>query len=417
MNRNDENKNLILAILAGAAIAIILKQLLEKEHKKDGSDLAVGLLGGALGAGVYALLRQKNEENNNKPQQKIQPNDIFHFASNNETNEANGLIDSVRVSKLWASIPYAKRISKHLAKEYTKPNSQYEIIYSGESSYGKIQDDFAHSSHQFLLDELLQLKDFSNISDYNLKKLKYFSSLNEEKTKDIYENGKYILDFTTFNFGNGELLSVPSLTKFNVGIIGTNQVLSDKVAQDVKNMFYNKNLSQNSVLLYNEKSEISKDLHNNYNFQKEYYTKLVLPFLYKNIENFVELDKMANKIKQYNFSNVSDIITYSFYGLMGGTQVVKFAPTIYKRHDGAYYLVDLFITISDWYGADKDDIITKREYIQWQSNMSELKKNIEKADISCLNAFFWLQHHFGCSPFKTEIVFHDYLLFAKPNYY
>ena len=62
--------------------------------------------------------------------------------------------------------------------------------------------------------------------------------------------------------------------------------------------------------------------------------------------------------------------------------------------------IDIIITIQDWYGADEDDFIGNNSlYPQ------------EKHNQLCLNAFFLLQHKFGCSPFITEVIFHDYLEF------
>jgi hypothetical protein len=53
------------------------------------------------------------------------------------------------------------------------------------------------------------------------------------------------------------------------------------------------------------------------------------------------------------------------------------------------YNVTTKMYIGDWYGADFDDI----------------NDGNTKGKIPSLNAFFWLQHHFNCYPFETEIIF------------
>ncbi len=224
--------------------------------------------------------------------------------------------------------------------------------------------------------------------------------LDEDNVKTIYEGGRFVSDFTEFDVNSENFIK-----HYNIGVLGSDNALSKQISDDVKKLFYDKSLPKDSILSYNEDSSISKDLHINYAFQKEYYTKLIVPYLCKYLDSNHNLKNIANYAKCYNFSNKFDIATYSFYGLMGATQHVDFDFDVYKRIDGKYHLVDLKITIQDWYGADKDDILSKREGFSINK--------IEKANISCLNAFFWLQHHFGCSPFKTEITFHDYLLISK----
>lgn len=36
--------------------------------------------------------------------------------------------------------------------------------------------------------------------------------------------------------------------------------------------------------------------------------------------------------------------------------------------------------------------------------IDELKKN-KKGNVPSLNAFFWLQHYYGCHPFESEIIY------------
>ena len=56
-----------------------------------------------------------------------------------------------------------------------------------------------------------------------------------------------------------------------------------------------------------------------------------------------------------------------------------------------HYKIKTKMYIQDWYGADWGDING------WSSKL--------KGNIYSLNAFFWLQHHYGCHPFETEIIY------------
>lgn len=403
-NKNQKTANYIAAFLVGAVISILLREVFDTTKKKTNDVIWTGLLGGVVGLGIYKLIVTNRKDNradsSNEKANNVWSDNRFqnsHGPSMPEDRfvEKDGPIDSVKVTALWASIPYANRISKRTAIQYIKPNAGYEQIYEGKSSYGKLQNGISRSPHNWDMDEMLSLNIFPNISPYNMKKLIYYSKLTEDDVREIYEDGKTILDFTEFDI-NGDI------KKMNIGIFGSDFTLVQRIEDDVKSMFYNKNLPQTAILSYDENSRISEDLHSNYAFQKEYYTAKIVPYIYKYINDFSQLDKIADVVKCYNFSNKADIPTYSFYGFMGGTQIVKFDYKIFKRFDGKYYLVDLKMIIQDLYGADQDDFITHKESISLL--------NPEKGDISCLNAFFWLQHHFGCSPFKTEVVFHDYLI-------
>ena len=69
--------------------------------------------------------------------------------------------------------------------------------------------------------------------------------------------------------------------------------------------------------------------------------------------------------------------------------------------------------MEDWYGADEDDFIGNSNVKIWNLPSFEAP-NLDfrrKHNQLCLNAFFLLQHKYGCSPFKTEVIFHDYLEF------
>ena len=188
-----------------------------------------------------------------------------------------------------------------------------------------------------------------------------------------------------------------------IGRIGLKNVLSNAVYNMVVSAFYDKNLKSNYVLEFNTTSSLSNDLHINYSFQKDYYIGKIIRYIYKNISDAALMEKIADAVKCPNFSNKADILTYDFYGLMGGTQKVDFEIEVYKRHDivfaTTYYIVQLDLTIHDWFGSDIEDI---------QGPSVNIKNNM-----ACLGAFFWLQHHYGYSPFETQLKFRDYVIITK----
>ncbi|WP_303849371.1 hypothetical protein [Apibacter mensalis] len=121
------------------------------------------------------------------------------------------------------------------------------------------------------------------------------------------------------------------------------------------------------------------------------------------------------------------MISYSnvYYGLMGGTQTIKVDLEITEMGNNKYK-VKTKMYIGDWYGADWDDINggdlseflkeIKIDPIKDLSNPSDLIKRIQRAgkehmrlngNVPSLNAFFWLQHYYGCYPYETEIIYED----------
>ena len=58
----EEDKKYLTAFLVGAVILIILRELFDKSKKRTSDYVATGLIGGALGAGAYALCRKKEKE-------------------------------------------------------------------------------------------------------------------------------------------------------------------------------------------------------------------------------------------------------------------------------------------------------------------------------------------------------------------
>lgn len=124
-----------------------------------------------------------------------------------------------------------------------------------------------------------------------------------------------------------------------------------------------------------------------------------------------------------NFSIISDIYSYDYYGLMGGTQTIKVDLEIEEQFPNTYK-VKTKMYIGDWYGADWGDInggslqdFINQCDIYWPSPVESIKrikdfgknyfKKHIKGDTPNLNAFFWLQHYYGCHPFESEIIYQD----------
>jgi hypothetical protein len=106
---------------------------------------------------------------------------------------------------------------------------------------------------------------------------------------------------------------------------------------------------------------------------------------------------------------------------MGGTQTIKVELEI-EETQPKLYKVSTKMYIGDWYGADWGDIngsslqdFISQCDIDWSNPVKSLKKIKDlgkdyfkkhmKGDVPSLNAFFWLQHYYGCHPFETEITY------------
>ncbi|MCD8032312.1 MAG: hypothetical protein LUF85_16185 [Bacteroides sp.] len=181
---------------------------------------------------------------------------------------------------------------------------------------------------------------------------------------------------------------------------GVRNVLSnnDNLLQRVLNSFYT---GSEPKMSFGPTSVLSQKLRVNPTFQ-EYYKKYleILKEIIKNEKLELEtidgekiIDIFENKYDtrasaRPNFSRISEIIPYDYYGLMGGTQKIRIDLDVIQT-DEFTYVMKTRMYIGDWYGADKDDI-----------NGMTLKGAVDS-----LSAFFWLQHHYGCHPFETEIIY------------
>lgn len=168
----------------------------------------------------------------------------------------------------------------------------------------------------------------------------------------------------------------------------------DNLQQRVLNNFYN---GVEFKMSFGPTSMLSQKLKVNPTFQEYYkrYLGIIKVLIPQRQIEAIDGDKIVTdhfgSLSQAkpNFSEVKEIFKYDYYGLMGGTQKIKVDLDIMQT-DAKVYIIKTRMYIGDWYGADKGDI----------NGLASLKGNV-----SSLNAFFWLQHHYGYHPFETEIIY------------
>lgn len=240
--------------------------------------------------------------------------------------------------------------------------------YKGTKEWGAIGTGTEAKSQRLSLE---QMKRELKLDNTGYLRAEYLSHLSEQAVRNIYEG--------------------------NNNIAGVRQVLSDddNLQQRVLNSFYT---GSEPKMSFGPASMLSQKLKINPTFQ-EYY-KRYLGVIEKIMKEKLDIATMTSNeiVKDHfgslgqakpNFSKVKEIIKYDYYGLMGGTQKIKVDLDIIKTKEGAY-IVKTRMYIGDWYGADEGDI----------NSLTSLKGNV-----GSLNAFFWLQHHYGYHPFETEIIY------------
>jgi hypothetical protein len=299
----------------------------------------------------------------------------------------------------------------YINMSYAGMNSSYiktgvdKFYYKGVKSWGKLQKydekgqlDFSAKNYQVTEKELK-----ANLDDIGRQNVEILKGYGERWVKWFYEYAA-----------------------------GTRQVLSDDddIENKVVNNFYTGKLSK---LSFDENSKQSKKLHDYKPFQQYFknYLEVIKILLKERTITQKDGKEIANifvKILNLsdfkpNFSIISDIYSYDYYGFMGGTQTIKVEIEIEEKEAGKYW-VETKMYIGDWYGADWQDInggslqdFIKQIDIDWSNPLESLKKIKDlgkkyfkehiKGNTPSLNAFFWLQHYYGCHPFETEIIYKD----------
>lgn len=243
--------------------------------------------------------------------------------------------------------------------------------YKGTKEWGAIGTGTEAKSQRLSLKEM---KRELKLDNTGYLRAEYLSHLSEQAVRNIYEG--------------------------NNNVVGVRQVLSDddNLQQHVLNSFYT---GSEPKMSFGPASMLSQKLKINPTFQ-EYYKRYLgviekimkekLDIAIMDGDAIIEIFRAVYGRQSYarpNFSKLKEIIKYDYYGLMGGTQKIKVDLDIIKTNEKRY-IVKTRMYIGDWYGADEGDI----------NGLTSLKGNV-----GSLNAFFWLQHHYGYHPFETEIIY------------
>lgn len=329
---------------------------------------------------------------------------ISKYPQNNGKQEAKFLVSKDVKNSKFSVYAYLEKPSKDVSILSRLDDKFY---YKGTKKWGQLQSGFATKNSKVTEKELNIHLD--EIGKANVKILKALSFADTNIGKSIIE--------LIYEYG-----------------AGTRQVLSndDDIENKVVDNFYT--FKYGKKLSFNEKSIQSKKLHSYQPFQ-EYFKNYLEVIRYMLKENSIELkngddieyifrDKLKSKITP-NFSIISDIYSHDYYGFMGGTQTIKVDLEITEMGNNKYK-VKTKMYIGDWYGADWDDINggdlseffreIKIDPIKDLSNPSDLIRRIKEAkkrpfklkgNVASLNAFFWLQHYYGCHPYETEIIYQD----------
>jgi hypothetical protein len=250
--------------------------------------------------------------------------------------------------------------------------NKFDKIYEGTKQWGKLQTGMPAKNKQLTEEELEKGLDL--VGKANVSIMKW---MDEDTIKGFYEKGP----------------------------LGVKAVLSnrDDIENKVISNFYNGTLKK---LSFDENSEQAKGLEGLSSFQDYFndYLNVMEKFINEGTiasasaeEIMRAFRKLGGKSSPFpNFSNITEIASHDYYGLMGGTQIIKVELTVehWTLENGKavnFYKIYTKMHIGDWYGADWGDING------WESKL--------KGNVYSLNAFFWLQHHYGCHPFETEIIY------------
>jgi hypothetical protein len=278
--------------------------------------------------------------------------------------------------------------------------------YKGEKKWGTLQKDrngedekFSAARHTYSLKEILSMRDKNGkhkLDERGKQNTKLLNKLSEDKVKWIYENTlKMILSD------------------------------DDDMERKVIDNFYN---GKKALLSFNENSKQSEKLKTYDPFLKYYNNyleviKIMLREKTLETKNGKEIIRIfEEKLHTAVFPNFSqDMVSHDYFGLMVGTQTIKVDLDV-MQIDVTSYRVMTKMYIGDWYGADWGDINGGNLSDNFDYNdvgffsfvgrtikgvIKTGKELVEnwKGNTPSLPSFFWLQHHYGCYPFETEIIF------------
>ena len=133
----EEDKKYLTAFLVGAVILIILRELFDKSKKRTSDYVATGLIGGALGAGAYALCRKKEKEE----AYEVDLREMIEWRNKNWA-ASSSIITLSKIYKRKFAAESLKNGFLDLARYYElDKNCLYRITYENQDNYltpGKI---------------------------------------------------------------------------------------------------------------------------------------------------------------------------------------------------------------------------------------------------------------------------------------
>lgn len=268
----------------------------------------------------------------------------------------SGLYGLVKIVEKMSDGDARKKLPPH-NEDTIDVDTRYKLVYKGTLKWGDLQKTESRR---------LTPSQLAEVDNLNLWE--------KQRVENLYYSGR----------SNCE--NIYELTP----VFGVRNVLSnrDGLADEVITNFY---MGKKKKLTFDVNHHLSTDLNINPTFKAYWrtYLKAVGYFIVnnkvKNLEKYFAKDEKTMP----DFSVLSEIKNFDYFGLMGGTQQIEVELEIY-RMDTYRYLVNTKMFIRDTYGTDKDDI-----------------KGIvdNKALTQSLPAFYVLQNCFGCHPFVTEIIY------------
>ena len=352
-----------------------------------------------------------------------------HTHPEEEKEESKTKPKSVWSKPKYDTEKYDGYIESLMGKEKEqKPNSNKEIFNKDiTASWGALQTGFPSEAHNYSAEELSSLLS-SEVATERI------DDLNERARSDIEESYKQTNKIALSDRDNTEQRVIDAFLKGE----GLGKIT-------INGKSYN-------ALIFDKNSAQSKELENSDIFNKyfdNYLSSMKTIINEANDNKEFDIKTLSNKLKDElgkpNFSDISTIRTNDYYGLMGGVQKVTVDFKITPISENEYSLgTTMYLT--DWYGADSDDISTEIDMrkvtsnikniasntldaasyashtplipVLLPSNVRNIYSNIKslpssvksaaasfKSRIPGLQEFFWLQHHYGCEPFATQIIY------------
>ncbi len=106
----------------------------------------------------------------------------------------------------------------------------------------------------------------------------------------------------------------------------------------------------------------------------------------------------------------------AFYGNIGTRQTLS--NGVLEKVLSYFYNKNLPPNTTLLFDYNSELSVALNEYYYFQHDFlyEKVVKKINpgiKHWMACMNAFFWLQQHYGCSPFKTQIKYKCYVILKK----